>query len=54
MEYVWCYTIINNVTARDRQEHHKQLYLGKSPDNFCPMVRIILLPAVLCTTKYSP
>jgi 2-keto-4-pentenoate hydratase/2-oxohepta-3-ene-1,7-dioic acid hydratase in catechol pathway len=30
MQYVWGYTIINDVTARERQRDHKQFYLGKS------------------------
>lgn len=38
-DYVWGYTIINDVTARERQRDHKQFYIGKSPDTFCPMVR---------------
>jgi 2-keto-4-pentenoate hydratase/2-oxohepta-3-ene-1,7-dioic acid hydratase in catechol pathway len=38
MDYVWGYTIINDMTARERQRDHKQFYLGKSPDTFCPMV----------------
>jgi 2-keto-4-pentenoate hydratase/2-oxohepta-3-ene-1,7-dioic acid hydratase in catechol pathway len=38
MEYVWGYTIINDTTARERQRDHKQFYIGKSPDTFCPMV----------------
>lgn len=38
MEYVWGYTIINDVTARERQRDHKQFYIGKSADTFCPMV----------------
>lgn len=38
MEYVWGYTIINDMTARERQRDHKQFYIGKSPDTFCPMV----------------
>jgi 2-keto-4-pentenoate hydratase/2-oxohepta-3-ene-1,7-dioic acid hydratase in catechol pathway len=37
LEYVFGYTIINDVTARDRQKNHKQWYLGKSLDTFCPM-----------------
>lgn len=37
-DYVWGYTIINDVTARERQRDHKQFYIGKSPDTFCPMV----------------
>lgn len=40
MEYIWGYTIINDMTARERQRDHKQFYIGKSPDTFCPMVRI--------------
>lgn len=38
MDYVWGYTIVNDVTARERQRDHKQFYIGKSPDTFCPMV----------------
>ncbi|KAH8779987.1 hypothetical protein F5883DRAFT_516961 [Diaporthe sp. PMI_573] len=36
-DYVWGYTIINDVTARERQRDHKQFYIGKSPDTFCPI-----------------
>ncbi len=36
-EYVWGYTIVNDVTARDLQGKHKQWYKGKSLDTFCPM-----------------
>lgn len=31
------YTIVNDVTARDLQGRHKQWFLGKSLDTFCPM-----------------
>jgi 2-keto-4-pentenoate hydratase/2-oxohepta-3-ene-1,7-dioic acid hydratase in catechol pathway len=31
------YTIVNDVTARDRQRNHKQWFLGKALDTFCPM-----------------
>ncbi|KAL4890839.1 Alpha/Beta hydrolase protein [Aspergillus ambiguus] len=37
MEHVWGYTIINDMTARERQRDHKQFYIGKSPDTFCPI-----------------
>jgi 2-keto-4-pentenoate hydratase/2-oxohepta-3-ene-1,7-dioic acid hydratase in catechol pathway len=37
MQHVWGYTIINDVTARDWQRKHKQWFLGKSFDTFCPM-----------------
>jgi len=36
-KHVWGYTIINDVTARDWQAKHKQWFLGKSFDTFCPM-----------------
>lgn len=35
--HVFGYTIINDVTARDLQGKHKQWFLGKSLDTFCPM-----------------
>jgi 2-keto-4-pentenoate hydratase/2-oxohepta-3-ene-1,7-dioic acid hydratase in catechol pathway len=35
--HVCGYTIINDVTARDLQGKHKQWFLGKSLDTFCPM-----------------
>jgi 2-keto-4-pentenoate hydratase/2-oxohepta-3-ene-1,7-dioic acid hydratase in catechol pathway len=37
MEHVWGYTSINDVTARDWQQRHKQWLMGKSFDTFCPM-----------------
>jgi 2-keto-4-pentenoate hydratase/2-oxohepta-3-ene-1,7-dioic acid hydratase in catechol pathway len=37
MSHVWGYTIVNDVTARDWQQRHKQWHLGKSFDTFCPM-----------------
>lgn len=36
-KHVFGYTIINDVTARTLQNRHKQWFLGKSPDGFCPM-----------------
>jgi 2-keto-4-pentenoate hydratase/2-oxohepta-3-ene-1,7-dioic acid hydratase in catechol pathway len=36
-EHVFGYTIVNDVTARDRQKNHKQWFLGKTLDTFCPM-----------------
>jgi len=36
-EHVWGYTIVNDVTARDLQQKHRQWFLGKSMDSFCPM-----------------
>ncbi len=37
LSYVWGYTILNDITARDLQQRHHQWLLGKSQDSFCPM-----------------
>ncbi|MFA5957901.1 fumarylacetoacetate hydrolase family protein [Hyphomicrobium sp.] len=37
MAHVFGYTIVNDVTARDLQQRHKQWFLGKGVDGFCPM-----------------
>lgn len=56
MDYVWGYTIINDITARERQRDHKQFFIGKSPDTFCPMGPIAVpkehLPEVLEITTH--
>jgi len=36
-DHVYGYTIINDVTARTLQNRHRQWFLGKSLDGFCPM-----------------
>lgn len=36
-DYVFGYTIINDVSARNLQTRHKQWYFGKSLDGFTPM-----------------
>jgi 2-keto-4-pentenoate hydratase/2-oxohepta-3-ene-1,7-dioic acid hydratase in catechol pathway len=36
-QYVFGYTIINDVSARDLQNRHMQFFKGKSLDNTCPM-----------------
>ncbi|KAJ7799682.1 putative fumarylacetoacetate hydrolase [Mycena olivaceomarginata] len=36
-DFPWGAVIINDVTARERQRDHKQFYIGKSLDTFCPM-----------------
>lgn len=35
--YIFGYTIINDITARDLQAKHKQFFIGKSLDTTCPM-----------------
>ena len=37
LDHVFGYTIVNDVTARDRQQTHRQWLLGKGLDTFCPM-----------------
>lgn len=43
MDYVYGFTILNDVTARDLQRRHSQWFHGKSLDTFCPMGPYILL-----------
>ena len=37
LDHVFAYTIVNDVTARAVQQRHKQWFLGKSLDTFCPV-----------------
>jgi 2-keto-4-pentenoate hydratase/2-oxohepta-3-ene-1,7-dioic acid hydratase in catechol pathway len=37
LDHIFGYTIVNDVTARTLQSAHKQWFLGKSIDGFCPM-----------------
>jgi 2-keto-4-pentenoate hydratase/2-oxohepta-3-ene-1,7-dioic acid hydratase in catechol pathway len=37
LDYIFGYTILNDVTARDLQARHKQFFIGKSLDTTCPM-----------------
>ena len=37
LDYVFGYTVINDVSARNLQTRHKQWYMGKSLDGFTPM-----------------
>jgi 2-keto-4-pentenoate hydratase/2-oxohepta-3-ene-1,7-dioic acid hydratase in catechol pathway len=39
---VFGYTIVNDVTARDKQRSHGQWLLGKSFDSFCPMGPVLM------------
>ena len=36
-DHVYGYTIVNDATARTLQQSHKQWFLGKSLDGYCPM-----------------
>ena len=36
-KHVYGYTIVNDATARTLQNQHKQWFLGKSLDGYCPM-----------------
>ena len=48
-DYVFGYTILNDVSARDVQTTHKQWYFGKSLDGFTPIG-----PASLPQTNSTP
>ena len=41
-DYVFGYTIVNDVTARELQTKHKQWYFGKGLDGFTPMGPVIV------------
>ncbi|HEX2115446.1 MAG TPA: fumarylacetoacetate hydrolase family protein [Alphaproteobacteria bacterium] len=41
-EHVYGYTIANDVTARTLQQRHRQWFIGKSIDGFCPMGPVLL------------
>ncbi len=47
--HVFGYSVINDVTARDLQRDHKQWFLGKSIDSFCPMG-----PAIVTADEVEP
>mgnify|MGYP006395088573 FL=1 len=36
-DYIFGYTILNDITARDLQARHQQFFLGKSLDGTCPL-----------------
>ncbi len=36
-DYIFGYTILNDISARDIQMRHEQWYMGKSLTGFCPM-----------------
>ena len=36
-DYVYGYTVCNDLTARNLQHQHKQWFIGKSPDGYCPL-----------------
>ena len=42
LSYVFGYTIVNDVTARDLQKRHQQWFHGKSLDTFCPMGPVLV------------
>jgi 2-keto-4-pentenoate hydratase/2-oxohepta-3-ene-1,7-dioic acid hydratase in catechol pathway len=41
-EHVYGYTIANDVTARTLQQRHRQWFIGKSMDGFCPLGPVLL------------
>lgn len=36
-DYIFGYTLLNDLTARDVQQQHQQWFLGKSFDGYCPI-----------------
>ena len=46
-DFVFGYTLVNDVTSRELQKRHKQWLLGKGIDGFCPMGPAIVTRAAL-------
>ena len=44
MEFIFGYTVLNDISARDLQRNHKQFFKGKSLDGACPMGPWIVTP----------
>jgi 2-keto-4-pentenoate hydratase/2-oxohepta-3-ene-1,7-dioic acid hydratase in catechol pathway len=42
LDYVFGYTIVNDFTARTIQTRHRQWFLGKSLDGFCPVGPVLV------------
>lgn len=42
LDHVFGYTIVNDVTARTIQTRHRQWFLGKSLDGFCPVGPVLV------------
>jgi 2-keto-4-pentenoate hydratase/2-oxohepta-3-ene-1,7-dioic acid hydratase in catechol pathway len=42
LDHVFGYTVVNDVTARTIQTRHKQWFLGKSLDGFCPVGPVLV------------
>ena len=40
--FVFGYTVINDLSARELQQQHMQFYKGKSLDGFCPMGPVVV------------
>jgi 2-keto-4-pentenoate hydratase/2-oxohepta-3-ene-1,7-dioic acid hydratase in catechol pathway len=42
LDYVFGYTVVNDVSARDVQKNHHQFFKGKSLDGFCPIGPLVV------------
>ena len=49
MNFVFGYTIVNDVSARDLQEAHGQFFKGKALDTFCPIG-----PCIVTADEFGP
>ncbi len=44
LDYIFGYTAVNDISARELQKRHRQFYLGKSVPKSCPMGPYIVTP----------
>ena len=54
LDYVFGYTVLNDVTARDLQDRHRQYFKGKSIDGSCPMGPWIVTADEIPDPQYLP
>ncbi|MFC4322327.1 fumarylacetoacetate hydrolase family protein [Litchfieldia salsa] len=52
LDYVFGYTIVNDITARDLQSRHKQFFIGKSLDASCPMGPFIAHKSIISNPNH--
>ena len=54
MQYVYGYTVLNDISARDLQMQGKQFFKGKSLDGSCPMGPFLITADEITRSTQSP
>lgn len=51
-DYVFGYTALNDISARDLQSDHRQWFRGKSLDGFAPMGPVVVHRSIMPSPEY--